>query len=72
MFDPHKKSTGTDYTTTVALLSVAIMISAAMLYVSRPVSLLSISVAAGFSAACVWLAWRNWKKSSRLTIPSCH
>jgi hypothetical protein len=33
---------------------------------------LSISVAASFSAACVWFAWRNWKKHSQLTIPSCH
>lgn len=72
MFAPQEKFAGTDYTTTVSLLSVAIIASVAMLYLTRPVSVLSISVAASFSAACVWFAWRNWKKHSQLTIPSCH
>ena len=72
MFSSQEKSTGTDYTNAVALLSVAIIVSAAMLYISRPVSFVSISVAAAFSAVCVWLAWRSWKKNSQLTIPSCH
>jgi hypothetical protein len=70
MFDPQQKSTGTRYTLTAALLSIAVLFIPAMLVVSRPFGLVSVSLAITCSALCVGLAWINWKKNSDLTIPS--
>ena len=71
MFDScQQKSTGTRYTTTVALLTVAFIFSPAVLFVSRPVGYVSVALAIAFSALCVTLAWVNWKRSSQLFIPS--
>jgi hypothetical protein len=42
----------------------------AVLVASRPVGYVSLSLAIGCSALCVILARVNWKRSSRLTIPS--
>lgn len=70
MFDSQQKSTGTEYTMTVALLIVALIFSPAVLIVSRPVGYASISVAAACSVFCVAFAWFNWKRYSELTIPS--
>ena len=69
MFD-SQKSTGTGYTTTVALLTVAFIFSPAALVVLRPVGYASVSLAIACSGLCVILAWVNWKKSSQLSIPS--
>lgn len=70
MFDSQQKSTGTQYTLTVALLTVAFVFSPALLLVSRPLSPLSISVAVACSVVCIALAGMSWKKYSNLTIPS--
>ena len=70
MFDSHQKSTGTQYTTTVALLIMALIFSPAVLIMSRPFGYLSLSLAISCSALCVMLAWVNWKRSSQLSIPS--
>ena len=70
MFDPQQKSTGTGYTTTVALLAVAFIFSPAVLMVSRPIGYVSLSLAIACSALCLALAWVNWKKSSQLSMPS--
>ena len=70
MFDPQQKSTGTGYTTTVALLAVAFIFSPAVLMISRPIGYVSLSLAIACSAICLALAWANWKKSSQLSIPS--
>lgn len=70
MFDSHQKSTGTQYSGTVALLIVACIFSPAVLIVSRPFGYVSISLALACSALCVAFAWVNWKKYSQLTIPS--
>jgi drug/metabolite transporter (DMT)-like permease len=69
MFDSDQKSTGTGYTTTVALFIMAFIFCPAVLIVSRPVGWVSLSLAIACSALCVILAWVNWNKSSRLTIP---
>ena len=69
MFDSDQKSTGTGYTTTVALLIMAFIFCPAVLVVSRPVGYVSLSLAIACSALCVILAWVNWKKSSRLSVP---
>ena len=68
MFDALQKSTGTQYTTTVAFLVVAFIFIPAILVVSR--GYVSISLAIVCSALCVALAWINWKRSSQLSILS--
>jgi|SwirhisoilCB1_FD_contig_51_2928277_length_385_multi_3_in_0_out_0_1 hypothetical protein len=70
MFDSHLKSTGRDYTATVALLTVAFIFSPAALIASRPVEYWSLSLAVACSAICVAWAWVHWKRSSQLSIPS--
>jgi hypothetical protein len=70
MFDSQQKSTGTGYTTSVALLAVALIFSPAVLIASRPFGYVSLSVAIACSTVCLALAWINWKKSSQLSIPS--
>ena len=69
MFDSQEKSS-TKYTLTVALLVMAFVFSPAILLVSRPVGLTSISLAAAGSAVCLVFAWLNWKRYSQLTMPS--
>ena len=69
MFD-SQKSTGTGYTTTVALLMVAFVFNPAMLIILRPFGYRSLSLAIGCSAICAALAWLNWRKSSQLSVPS--
>jgi hypothetical protein len=70
MFASGQKSTGTEYTTTVAFLVVAFIFSPAILLFFRPMGYLSVSLAVACSAICVVMAWVNWKKSSQLSIPS--
>ena len=70
MFDPQLKSTGRQYTTTVALLAVAFIFNPAVLVAERPFGYLFLSLALASSALCVTLAWVHWKRSSQLTIPS--
>jgi VIT1/CCC1 family predicted Fe2+/Mn2+ transporter len=70
MFRASEKSTGTGYTTTVAFLLVAFVFSPAVLIISRPLGLVSVSLAIACSALCITLAWMNWKRSSQLSIPS--
>jgi hypothetical protein len=70
MFDSHQKSTGTDYTMTSALLIMAVVLIPAILFLSRPFGYGSVSLALVCSVMCVALARLDWKKYSRLTIPS--
>jgi hypothetical protein len=70
MFDSHQKSTGTQYTMTVALLAVAFIFSPAALFISRPVGYGSAALAIVCSALCVAWARVNWKKASQLSMPS--
>ena len=70
MFESHEKSTGTQYTLTVALLSLAFVFSPALLVLSNRFGYLPISLAVACSTLCVALAWLNWTRYSRLTIPS--
>jgi hypothetical protein len=70
MLQASEKSTGTGYTTTIAFLLVAFVFSPAVLIASRPLGLVSVSLAIACSVLCILLAWVNWKKSSRISIPS--
>lgn len=70
MFHTSEKSTGTAYTTPVALLCVAFVFVPLVLVVSRPFEYWFALLAACASLLCVILAWRAWTKNSGLTIPS--
>jgi hypothetical protein len=70
MFDSHLKSTGRDYTVTVALLAVAFIFSPAVLIASQPFGYWLLSSAIACSAISGTWAWVHWKKSSQLSIPS--
>ena len=70
MFDTDRKSTGSHYTTTVALLVMAFIFSPALLVVSRPLGFVSVTLALAFSMLCVAFAWGNWRKHSPVPIPA--
>lgn len=70
MLDAHQKLTGTRYTATAALAVAGAVFSPVVLVLSRPFGQASIALAIAFSATCLALAWLNWRKYSRLTIPS--
>lgn len=70
MFNHSQKSTGTSYTTTVALLAVAVFFSPAVLIASRPFGYFALSLAASCSAVCLLLAYVTWRRASQLSIPS--
>ena len=70
MFEPQSKTTGTQFTTTVALLLMAFVFIPAVLILSGRFGNLAFSLAAAGSGLCVVLAWFSWTKYSRLSIPS--
>jgi hypothetical protein len=70
MFETSQKFTGTQYTATVALVAAAVIASPAVLLMSSPLGPVSYSIAVGCSGVCLVLAWFNWKRNSRLTMPS--
>jgi len=70
MLESYQKSTGTGYTTTVALLAVAFVFSPAVLFISRPFGYGAVALAIACSGVCAGWAWVNWKKSSQLSMPS--
>ena len=70
MFDSSQKPTGTGYTTTVAFLIVALIFIPAALMFFDNFGRIAIVLAAACSVLCLGMAWRSWKKSSQLTIPS--
>ncbi|HTP85936.1 MAG TPA: hypothetical protein VMJ34_03275 [Bryobacteraceae bacterium] len=70
MFESQQKPTGTSYTTTAALLAVALVVSPAVLIISRPFGRIALGFAIACSVLCLVLAWVNWKTSSRLSVPS--
>ena len=70
MLNSQQTYVGTHYTTTVALLVIACVITPALLLLSRPFGYGAPSLAVACSALCVALAWINWKRYSELTILS--
>ncbi len=70
MFDSNQRSTGTQYTTTVALLLLALIFTPVFLLLSRPVGYFAIAVAMACSAVCLAGARVMWTRYSDLTIPS--
>jgi len=70
MFASEPKSTGTEYTVTVAFLMVAFFFIPAVLFVSRPLGYASVSIAVLCSGLCAAMAWLNWMKFSNLTMLS--
>jgi hypothetical protein len=70
MFDALQKSAGAGYSTTVALLVVALIFGPLVLLVARPFSYLSLSMAVASSLLCLIWARVNWISSSRLSLHS--
>ena len=70
MFDTQQKSTGTGYTSTIALLVLAFIFSPAALIFSGRFGYISVSLAIACSVVCIALAGLTWRKSSQRTIPS--
>ena len=68
MLDVQQKSTGTGYTATAALLTVAFIFVPAFLILSRPFGYLSLSLAIGCSALSATLALILWRKTSQRSI----
>lgn len=69
MFNRQLKSTGRDYSLTIALLAAAVFAPAALAIFRAPSALL-LSIAGVCSSVCVLLAWLNWRSNSKLTIPT--
>jgi hypothetical protein len=70
MLDTQQRSTGTRYTTTVALLMVALLFIPAVLIAYRATGVYPILLAVAASASCLAWARFQWKCRSALTIPS--
>jgi hypothetical protein len=70
MFNPSQTTTGITYTTTVALLIVGLVFIPGVMAVSTPFRYQSLMMAIACSGLCTALAWANWIKCSRLSIPS--
>jgi uncharacterized membrane protein YhaH (DUF805 family) len=70
MLVANEKPTGTNYTTTAALLILAFVFIPAVLIVSRPSGDASLSAAIACSLVCIALARINWTKFSQLSIAS--
>ena len=64
MFESHQKSDGTGYTFTVALVVLAFVFSPVLVILSRPVGLVSATLAVACSGSSVLLAWFNWNRHS--------
>lgn len=70
MFEPYQKSTGTQYTTTSALLIVALIFNPALLVASRLSGYVAVSIAVVCSAFCAAMAWFNSNEQWGEAIPS--
>jgi hypothetical protein len=69
MFDAYQKSTGREYTATIAWLAIAVIFIPAVVLAVHP-RYLSLIVAFIGSMGCVVMSWVSWTRSSKLTIPT--
>jgi len=70
MFDPKGKSTGTSYTATVTLVSVAVIFIPAILIASSPIGYGMLGLASAASLVFLGFAWVSWKRASQMSIPT--
>jgi hypothetical protein len=70
MFNSQLKTTGRDYSLTIALLATAVVFIPALLLASRPFGSVSLAIAAAGSVLCLVLARVTWMRLSKLTIPT--
>jgi hypothetical protein len=70
MLGPQQKSTGTRYTSTVALVTCALVFVPATLLAYSPFRLITLALAVGCSLVFLALAYFNWTRHSEHTIPS--
>lgn len=64
MIESNQKFADAQYSSTAALLIVALIFSPAVLILSRPLGQASVSLALAFSCICVTRAWFVWAKDS--------
>jgi hypothetical protein len=70
MLSNSERYSGTNYTTTAALLLAAFVVDPVLLYVSWPVDDGTMILALGGALALVGLAWRSWRNASELSVPT--
>jgi hypothetical protein len=70
MFESGRESTGTAYTSTVALVIAGCIFSPAVLAVSRPFGYGALALAVGSTLLCMGLAWVKWTKGPQFSTPS--
>lgn len=70
MFDPHLKSTGRDYSMTIAVLAFGLVFIPAVLVTSHSFGRGGMTAALVGVLICVALGWLNWRSNSKLTIPT--
>jgi len=70
VFKTSEESMGTEYTTPVALLFVALVFVPLVLFVSRPFENAFALLGLCTSLVCVVLSWSAWKRASALATPS--
>lgn len=70
MFDQTSQSTGTSYTGTAGLLIAGVLFVPTVLLFAAPVTRSALYWAIAFSVAILGLAWANWRRNSRLSIPT--
>jgi len=64
MIDSTQKFADAEYSSTAALLIVALIFSPAVLILSRPLGQVSVSLALAFSCICIGFSWFVWAKDS--------
>jgi hypothetical protein len=70
MLAQYQKSTGTDYTSTVALLVFGIVFVPALLIAASPIHAVLAASGTILSMSCLALAWFGWERTSELSIPT--
>jgi hypothetical protein len=70
MFQTSQKTSGIDYTATIALAALGIVFSPAVILMSGHFDGGRVTMALIFSAACLLLSWVSWHYYSRRSIPT--
>lgn len=70
MLSSSQRYSGTNYTTTCTLLVLALVVVPVVLFASSPFGGIAVSMAALATAACLGFAWRSWRQTSELSVPT--
>lgn len=70
MLSSSQRYSGTNYTTTCTLLVLALIVVPVVLFASSPNGQIAVSTAAVVTALCLGFAWRSWRRTSELSVPT--